>query len=37
VGVNLHFGDEVQLTTAWRADERASWVPEARLLFTRPF
>ncbi|HYH99178.1 hypothetical protein [Hyalangium sp.] len=37
VGVNLHFGDEVELTTAWRADERASWVPEARLLFTRPF
>lgn len=37
VGVNLHFGDEVQLTTAWRTDERASWVPEARLLFTRPF
>jgi hypothetical protein len=37
VGVNLHFGDEVELTTAWRADDRASWVPEARLLFTRPF
>jgi hypothetical protein len=37
VGVNLHFGDEVELTTAWRTDERASWTPEARLLFTRPF
>lgn len=37
VGVNLHFGDEVELTTAWRTDERASWIPEARLLFTRPF
>lgn len=37
VGANLHFGDEVELTTAWRTDERASWVPEARLFFTRPF
>ncbi len=37
VGVNLHFGDEVELSTAWRADDRASWIPEARLLFTRPF
>ncbi|WP_224361104.1 hypothetical protein [Hyalangium versicolor] len=37
LGASLHFGDEVQFTAAWRADERASWVPEARLLFTRPF
>ena len=37
LGVNLHFGDEVELTTAWRTDERATWTPEARLLFTRPF
>jgi hypothetical protein len=37
VGVNLHFGDKVELTTAWRADDRASWVPEARLLFSQPF
>lgn len=37
LGASMHFGDEVELTAAWRADDRASWVPEARLLFTRPF
>jgi hypothetical protein len=37
VGVNLHFGDAVELSTAWRTDDRASWIPEARLFFTRPF
>jgi hypothetical protein len=37
LGASLHLGDEVQLTAAWRADERASWAPELRLLFTRPF
>jgi hypothetical protein len=37
LGASLHLGDEVQLTAAWRADERASWTPELRLLFTRPF
>ncbi len=37
LGASLHFGDEVQLTAAWRADERASLTPELRLLFTRPF
>jgi hypothetical protein len=37
LGANFHFGDNVELTTAWRTDDRASWTPEARLLFTRPF
>ncbi len=37
LGASLHLGDEVQLSAAWRSDDRASWVPEARLLFTRPF
>lgn len=37
LGAALYLGDEVQLTAAWRADDRASWVPEARLFFTRPF
>jgi hypothetical protein len=37
LGASLHLGDEVQLTAAWRADERARWAPELRLLFTRPF
>ncbi|MFL5349293.1 MAG: hypothetical protein ACJ8AT_31215 [Hyalangium sp.] len=36
-GASLHFGDEVELTAAWRTDDRAVWIPEARLLFTRPF
>jgi hypothetical protein len=37
VGASFHFGDEVELTAAWRADERATWTPEVRLLFSRPF
>ena len=37
LGPSLHFGDEVELTAAWRADDRATWTPEVRLLFTRPF
>jgi hypothetical protein len=37
LGASLHFGDEVELTAAWRADERARVAPELRLLFTRPF
>ncbi|MDY7226734.1 hypothetical protein [Hyalangium rubrum] len=37
LGASLHLGDEVALTAAWRADERATWTPELRLLFTRPF
>lgn len=37
VGASLHFGDEVHLSAAWRTDDRASWIPEARLFFTRPF
>ncbi|WP_224242310.1 BamA/TamA family outer membrane protein [Hyalangium gracile] len=37
LGASLHLGDEVELTAAWRLDDRADWVPEARLLFTRPF
>jgi len=37
LGASLHLGDEVELTAAWRADERATITPEVRLLFTRPF
>jgi hypothetical protein len=37
LGASLHLGDEVELTAAWRADERATLTPEVRLLFTRPF
>ncbi|HEX8699866.1 MAG TPA: hypothetical protein VF815_13570 [Myxococcaceae bacterium] len=37
LGATLHLGDEVELTAAWRADERATLTPEVRLLFTRPF
>jgi hypothetical protein len=37
LGASLHLGDETQLTAAWRVDERASWAPEVRLLFSRPF
>ena len=37
LGATLHLGDEVELTAAWRADERAALTPEVRLLFTRPF
>ncbi|MBN1208682.1 MAG: hypothetical protein JXB05_27725 [Myxococcaceae bacterium] len=37
LGASMHLGDEVALTAAWRTDERASWAPELRLLFSRPF
>jgi hypothetical protein len=37
VGAQFYFGDSVHLTVAWRTDDRASIVPEARLLFVRPF
>jgi hypothetical protein len=37
VGAQLYFGDTTRFTVAWRTDERASIVPEARLLFVRPF
>ena len=37
VGAALYLGDEVHFAMAWRTDERASWTPEARLLFSRPF
>jgi hypothetical protein len=37
LGATLHLGDKVEFTAAWRADERATLTPEARLLFTRPF
>ncbi|MGZ3460796.1 MAG: hypothetical protein ACXU86_20095, partial [Archangium sp.] len=37
VGAQLYFGDSVHFTVAWRTDERATPVPEARLLFIRPF
>lgn len=37
VGLALYLGDEAHLAVAWRTDERASWTPEARLLFSRPF
>lgn len=36
-GAALYLGDEVHFAVAWRTDERASWEPEARLLFSRPF
>jgi hypothetical protein len=36
VGGALHFGEQVHLALAWRADGRSA-VPEARLLFQRPF
>ncbi|HZH13023.1 MAG TPA: hypothetical protein VE057_01535 [Archangium sp.] len=37
LGTQFYFGDSVHLSVAWRADERASFTPEARLLFVRPF
>jgi hypothetical protein len=37
VGAQLYFGDSVHFAVAWRTDERASFTPEARLLFVRPF
>jgi hypothetical protein len=37
LGAQFYFGDSVQLSVAWRTDERASFTPEARLLFVRPF
>ncbi|PTL82131.1 hypothetical protein DAT35_20235 [Vitiosangium sp. GDMCC 1.1324] len=37
VGAQFYFGDSVHLTVAWRTDERATFAPEARLLFIRPF
>ncbi|HEX8822703.1 MAG TPA: hypothetical protein VF794_22440 [Archangium sp.] len=37
VGALLYLGDSVRFTMAWRTDERASLVPEARLLFVRTF
>ncbi|WP_257452667.1 BamA/TamA family outer membrane protein [Archangium lipolyticum] len=37
VGAQLYFGDSVRFTAAWRTDERAALVPEARLLFARTF
>lgn len=37
LGLALYLGDETHFAVAWRTDERASWVPEARLLFSRPF
>ncbi|QRN95656.1 hypothetical protein JRI60_42480 [Archangium violaceum] len=37
VGAQLYFGDSVRFTAAWRTDERAALVPEARLLFVRTF
>jgi hypothetical protein len=36
-GLLLYMGDSAQFAVAWRTDERATWVPEARLFFTRPF
>ncbi|MET0401020.1 MAG: hypothetical protein ABW123_01400, partial [Cystobacter sp.] len=37
VGAQLYFGDWVHLSVAWRTDARASVIPDARLLFSRPF
>jgi hypothetical protein len=37
LGAQLYFGDSVRFTAAWRTDERAELVPEARLLFVRTF
>ncbi len=37
VGTMLYFGDSVRFALAWRADERATPMPEARLFFIRPF
>lgn len=37
VGALMYFGDSTRLAVAWRTDERATFVPEARLLFVRPF
>ncbi len=37
LGAQFYFGDSVHLSVAWRTDERASFTPEARLLFVRPF
>jgi hypothetical protein len=37
VGALAYFGDSTRLAVAWRTDERATFVPEARLLFVRPF
>ncbi|XXF79272.1 hypothetical protein P2318_05825 [Myxococcaceae bacterium GXIMD 01537] len=37
VGALLYLGDEAHFAVAWRTDERASWTPEARLFFSRPF
>jgi hypothetical protein len=36
-GLLLYVGDSARFTVAWRTDERATAVPEARLFFTRPF
>lgn len=37
LGAALNFGSDIQLAAAWRTDERARWVPEARLLLQRTF